>query len=257
MLKNGSVSDRTILFYASRGASMAIEVFDESCGGPADFISLALMSGVLKIGNFKTKAGRSTPYFFNAGDFCNGESLSNASDFYADLLVKRFGSEVLEQCVLFGPAYKGIGLVHTISVALFEAYGLKVKCAYNRKEAKDHGESGSFVGASMKDMPVIIAEDVMSTGETKREAVKMITAQGGKIIGCVVGLDRLERGENPFLTGRQEFEELFGVPMYAIATTMDIIEALTWPQWGNTTQESIANIKAYLQEYGPVPGKPD
>ncbi len=219
-----------------------------------NFILLASEIGALKVGNFKTKAGRPTPYFFNSGNFSDGESLSQLGEFYAHLLMEKYGRAKLEGCVLFGPAYKGIGLVHVIAIWLYINHSINVGVAYNRKEAKNHGEGGHLVGASMNGKDIIIIEDVVTTGGTKIEVLHIIKSAGGKVIGCVVALDRLEQSENPFLTGREEFEKLFGVPMYSIATTRDIIEVLSWPTWENKYAGSIRAIEAYLEKYGPQSG---
>lgn len=220
---------------------------------PRNFIDFALSEKVLKFGKFKTKSGRETPYFFNAGDFFRSTALAQLGNFYANLLINKFGDK-LNGAVLFGPAYKGIGLVYTVATVLGMVYDIKVEVAYNRKEAKDHGEGGTLVGASLKDRSVIILEDVATTGETKIEASKLIKKNGGILIGCVIAFDRQEKGVKDGViterSGAQEFEEACGVPMYTIATLADLISFMDGLEG---SPEGSTKIKAYRDLYGIEP----
>lgn len=224
--------------------------------GPHAFINFALVEGVLKFGDFKTKAGRETPYFFNAGDFYKSLSLAELGDFYANLLIDKFGDN-LDVAVLFGPAYKGIGLVYTVATILGLVYGIKVDIAYNRKEAKDHGEGGTLVGASLKERLVIILEDVVTTSETKIEAAQMIAKAGGTLIGCVIAFDRQEKGaKDGVLTARsgaQEFEATCKVPMYSIATLANLITFMEMPERSSVWIDRFKKITAYRDKYGIDP----
>ena len=153
-----------------------------------EFLEFAIASGVLCFGEFKTKAGRLSPYFFNAGLFNDGAKLKKLGEFYAKAIVE----SGIPFDVLFGPAYKGIALAASIAIALV-SLGHNVPFAYNRKEAKDHGEGGTVVGASLKGR-VLIVDDVISAGTSVRESVDMIRAQGAQPAGVVIALDRMEKG---------------------------------------------------------------
>ena len=217
-----------------------------------DFVNFAIAEGVLRFGNFKTKSGRETPYFFNAGDFYRSTSLADLGLFYAKFLIDTFGDD-LNRSVLFGPAYKGIGLVYTVATVLGMTYEIKVDVAYNRKEAKDHGEGGVLVGTPLEDRCVIIVEDVVTTSETKIEAANMIRAAGGTLLGCVIAFDSQEKGiKDGVMTehsGAQEFEAVCNVPMYSIATLADLIQTIDTPG-GQDRLETVAKIKAYRDQYG-------
>lgn len=230
-----------------------IQMIENVSRGPHDLITFALTEGVLRFGDFKTKTGRQTPYFFNAGDFYKSLSLAELGDFYAKLLIEKFGDN-LSVAVLFGPAYKGIGLVYTVATILGLVYGIKVDVAYNRKEAKDHGEGGTLVGASLKDRLVIILEDVVTTSETKIEAAKMIKDAGGTLLGCVIAFDRQEKGAKDSVmterSGAQEFEVACNVPMYSIATLADLITYMKTPERSSIWVDRLEKITSYRDKYG-------
>ncbi len=205
-----------------------------------EFLKFALTSQVLRFGEFKTKAGRISPYFFNAGLFSDGEKLRRLGEFYAKAIV----DSGIAFDVLFGPAYKGIPLAASIAIAL-AGMGRNVPFAFNRKEAKDHGEGGNVVGAALKGR-VLIVDDVISAGTSVRESVELIEAAGAKPAGVVIALDRMERGSGPS-SAVQEVTDRYAMPVIAVATLDDLLELLKNDT--NRTQE-LADVAAYRAEYG-------
>lgn len=183
-----------------------------------DFIAFALDCQVLRFGEFKTKAGRLSPYFFNAGLFNDGASLGKLAGFYA----KAVASAGLPFDMLFGPAYKGIPLATTMACALARRHGRDVPVAFNRKEAKDHGEGGVLIGAPLADR-VLIVDDVISAGTSVRESVDLIRGAGATPAGVVIAIDRRERGLGE-RSAADEVREAIGLPVVAIATLDDILE---------------------------------
>jgi len=205
-----------------------------------DFIALACDKGVLRFGSFVTKAGRTSPYFFNAGLFDDGASFRELCGFYARAIL----AAGVPCDMLFGPAYKGIPLVAGVAIRLAEQ-GVNLPFAFNRKEAKDHGEGGTLVGAPLEGR-VLILDDVISAGTSVRESVAMIRAAGATPAGVVIALDRMERG-----TGTQsaveEVREMFGIPVVAVATLADLIGYLAdSPQLA----ANLDAVKAYRDTYG-------
>jgi orotate phosphoribosyltransferase len=180
-----------------------------------EFIEFALARGVLCFGEFKTKAGRLSPYFFNAGLFNDGEALRKLGQFYAKAIVAADSAFDM----LFGPAYKGIPLVSATAVALAEI-GRNVPFCFNRKETKDHGEGGMTVGAPLAGR-VLIVDDVISAGTSVRESVQIIRAAGAAPCGVVIALDRMERGSGS-QSAAQEVRSQFGIPLISIATLEDL-----------------------------------
>jgi orotate phosphoribosyltransferase len=201
----------------------------------AQFIDFAIKKQVLRFGEFKTKAGRLSPYFFNAGLFNDGESLMRLGEFYAAAILK----SGVQFDMLFGPAYKGITLAASISIALARQ-GHNFPYAYNRKEAKDHGEGGTIVGASLQGR-VLIVDDVISAGTSVRESVEMIKAAGAIPAGVAIAIDRQERGLGE-LSAVQEVEKDSGMPVIKIATLADLIVYL------NDAPE-LAEFKSAVQTY--------
>ena len=181
-----------------------------------EFIEFALGCKVLRFGEFTTKAGRLSPYFFNAGLFNDGDSLGRLAQFYA----KAVEAGGLKFDMLFGPAYKGIPLVAAITVALAQR-GSNFPFAYNRKEAKDHGEGGSIVGAPLSGR-VLIVDDVISAGTSVRESVELIRAAGATPAGVLIALDRQERGLGD-LSAVQEVQRDYGIPVIAVAGLGDLM----------------------------------
>jgi orotate phosphoribosyltransferase len=204
------------------------------------FIDFAIASGVLRFGSFVTKSGRSSPYFFDAGLFDTGAKLGRLAEFYAAAIL----SSGVAFDMLFGPAYKGIALASATAVALARA-GRDVPYAYNRKEAKDHGEGGRVVGAPLAGR-VLMIDDVMTAGTAVRESIAMIAAAGAVPAGVVVCLDRMERGSGE-LSAVQEVERRHGIPVIAIATLDDLIGYL---QDAPRYEESLRAIAAYRKQYG-------
>ena len=204
------------------------------------FIEFAIAEEVLRFGEFKTKAGRLSPYFFNAGLFDDGASLMRLGEFYAQAIIQ----SGLRFDMLFGPAYKGITLAASIAIALARQ-GRNLPYAYNRKEAKDHGEGGSIVGAPLKGR-VLIVDDVISAGTSVRESVELIRAAGAEPCGVAVAIDRQERGTGA-LSAVQEVERDNGIPVIRIATLVDLIAYL-----GDAPQLAThkAAVERYRQQYG-------
>ena len=205
-----------------------------------EFIAFACDLGVLRFGEFKTKAGRLSPYFFNAGLFNDGASLARLSDFYA----RRILAANIQFDVLFGPAYKGIPLAAGAAMAL-AGLGRNAPYAYNRKEAKDHGEGGTLVGAPLAGR-VLIMDDVISAGTSVRESVDLIRAAGATPAAVLIALDRQERGQGD-LSAVQEVERNYGIPVLSVATLTDLIDYLS----GHPDLENkLAAVRAYRSSYG-------
>ncbi len=205
-----------------------------------DFIAFAVQKEVLRFGEFKTKAGRTSPYFFNAGLFNDGESLMKLGEFYATAIA----NSGIEFDMLFGPAYKGITLAASIAIA-FAKNGRNVPYAYNRKEAKDHGEGGVIVGSPLKGR-VLIIDDVISAGTSVRESVALIAANGASACGVAIAIDRQEKGLGE-LSAVQEVIKHNQLPVCAIANLSDLMTYL------HGQQDMAANllaVSAYRQQYG-------
>ena len=205
-----------------------------------EFLAFSLARDVLKFGNFVTKAGRDSPYFFNAGLFDDGESLRRLGGFYADALL----ASGIAFDRLFGPAYKGITLAAATSIALAEK-GHNLPFSYNRKEAKNHGEGGMIVGEPLRGR-VVIVDDVITEGAAKRESIEMISRAGGKAVAVLIALDRKERGQGT-TSAVQELQANFGVPVVSIATLDDVMAFVARrPELG----AHAARIEAYRAQYG-------
>lgn len=212
-----------------------------------EFIRFCITQGVLKFGSFVTKSGRSTPYFFNAGLFNKGAALDRLAGFYAKAII----ASGLEFDMLFGPAYKGIMLATATAMAMSrepaDQGGRDVPFAFNRKEAKDHGEGGSIVGSPLAGR-VLIVDDVMTAGTAVRESVDMIRAAGAIPAGVAISLDRMERGTSP-LSAVQEVQKTYGIPVIAIANLANLLDFLQdSPEFG----QNIGAIRNYRDQYGAV-----
>jgi orotate phosphoribosyltransferase len=208
-----------------------------------EFVAFAIRAGVLRFGDFRTKAGRESPYFFNAGLFCDGARLGELAGFFARAAL----ASGIAFDVLFGPAYKGITLASATAVAL-AGLGHNVPFCFNRKEAKDHGEGGSIVGAPLAGRALIV-DDVITDGASKREAIEIIRAAGAIPAGVLIALDRQERGQGP-LSATQEVSRDFGVPVTAIATLEDILATLrARPE----ERANVERIEEYRRRYGIAP----
>ena len=212
-----------------------------------NFIRFALEAKVLSFGEFKTKAGRLSPYFFNAGEFNDGARLSALGRYYA----KALQESGIQFDMLYGPAYKGITLAAATAIALADD-GINVPYAYNRKEAKDHGEGGVLVGAPVKGRVVII-DDVISAGTSVRESVDLIRKAGGEPAAVLIALDRMERSGNAVEIGDksavQAVEQEFGLPVVTIANLAGLMSFLTSSSDAQLTHYLPA-VKAYRDKYG-------
>ena len=206
------------------------------------FIALALERGALGFGRFTLKSGRESPYFFNAGRFNTGAALAALGACYADAIV----AAGLEFDVLFGPAYKGIPLATATAVALAERHGRDVPWAFNRKEAKAHGEGGQLVGAPLAGRTLII-DDVITAGTAIREAIGIIRAAGGEPCGVVLALDRQERGRGE-RSAVQEVEQELGLPVTSIISLADLLADLE--RRGQAGDGHLAALRAYRDCYG-------
>lgn len=204
------------------------------------FIAFAVEKQVLRFGEFKTKAGRLSPYFFNAGLFNDGVSLLELGEFYA----KSIQNSGIEFDMLFGPAYKGITLAASIAIA-FAREGRNIPYAYNRKEAKDHGEGGVIVGSPLRGR-VLIIDDVISAGTSIRESVALIHAHGATPCGVSIALDRQEKGTGQ-LSAVQEVERDNGIPVCAIANLADL---LTYLDETPEMAQYLHAIQRYREQYG-------
>jgi orotate phosphoribosyltransferase len=206
----------------------------------ASFIDLCLELGVLRFGEFKLKSGRLSPYFFNAGLFNTGRALAGLGRFYADTIQR---ANVTFD-VLFGPAYKGIPLVSAAAIALADHHERDIPWAFNRKEAKDHGEGGTIVGTPLKGR-VLIIDDVITAGTAIRESIDIIRAAGAEPVGVILALDRQERGQGS-LSAVQEVEQELKLPVSSILKLEHLIDYLAAS--GNASQ--LDAMKRYRTEYG-------
>ncbi|WP_262965071.1 orotate phosphoribosyltransferase [Methylobacter psychrophilus] len=204
-----------------------------------DFIAYALDCGVLKFGEFLLKSGRTSPYFFNTGLFNTGAQLGKLGHFYAQALIQ----SDIKPDILYGPAYKGIPLVSTTSIAYAQLTGKDIPFAFNRKEVKDHGEGGSLVGAPLQGK-VVILDDVITAGTSVRESVEIIKHAGAIPAGVLIALDRQEKGLNDS-SAIQEVQERFNMPVVAIITLENIIAYLTVE-----SSDQLNAIKDYQHRYG-------
>jgi orotate phosphoribosyltransferase len=209
------------------------------------FIDLALRRDALRFGRFTLKSGRESPYFFNAGLFSDGESLLVLGRCYAAAII----ASGIRFEMLFGPAYKGIPLATATAVALCAEHGRSVACAFNRKEAKDHGEGGRIVGSPLAGS-VLIVDDVITAGTAVRESLELIRSAGAQPAGVALALDRQERGRGE-LTAIQEVEQL-GMRCVSIVTLADLIEALARKSDGRAriSDEQLTALRAYQERYG-------
>jgi orotate phosphoribosyltransferase len=214
-----------------------------------DFVQFSLDCGVLRFGEFKTKAGRLSPYFFNAGLFDDGAKLSRLAGFYA----QRIMASGIEFDMLFGPAYKGIPLVAAIAMELARL-GRNLPFAYNRKEAKDHGEGGSLVGAPMQGR-VLIVDDVISAGTATRESIALIRAAGAVPVGIALALDRqekaVENGQDVNHSAVQHVTSQLGLQVCTVAKLKDLLQYLEQIEHsGSAAAQYRSAVQAYRDRYG-------
>ena len=205
-----------------------------------EFLNFALEKGVLRFGEFTLKSGRISPYFFNAGLFNSGSALARLGRFYAQAIV----DSGIEFDVLYGPAYKGIPLAAITAAALYDHHQIDIPYAFNRKEAKSHGEGGSIVGHALEGQ-ILIIDDVITAGTAIRESMDIIEAEGAKPAGVVIALDRQEKGKGD-KSAIQEVEQDYGIPVASIAKLENVIGFLE--KQGDA--DHLANIRAYRDQYG-------
>ncbi len=212
-----------------------------------DFISFMLESRVLKFGEFTLKSGRKSPFFMNAGAYVTGTQLRRLGQFYARAIHDNYG---LDFDILFGPAYKGIPLAVSTAMAISELYGKDVRYCANRKEVKDHGDSGVLLGSKVQDGDrIVMIEDVTTSGKSIDETVPVLRAQGNvEIRGLIVSLNRMEKGKTE-KSALAEVQETYGFPAAAIVTMAEVYETLT-DRPDILPRETADAIRAYYAEYG-------
>jgi orotate phosphoribosyltransferase len=206
-----------------------------------EFIDLCIDLGVLKFGSFKLKSGRESPYFFNAGLFNTGTAIAAVGRAYAAAIA----ASSVKFDMIFGPAYKGIPLVTVTAAALVTEQGMNLPFAFNRKEAKDHGEGGSIVGSPLQGR-VLIVDDVITAGTAIRESIDIINAAGARPAGVLLALDRQERGGESRLSAVQEVQQQLGIPVIAVMTLADLMQHMRTQ--GRVTE--LSGMQAYRDRYG-------
>ncbi len=212
-------------------------------GYKREFIQFLQSAGVLKFGDFTAKSGRKIPYFINAGEIKTGEQISKLGEFYAKSYLEKVGNK---KTVLYGPAYKGISIAVSSAVALAKN-GIDVPFFFNRKEAKDHGEGGVFVGYVPKEgEEIVIVEDVITAGTAIRESMEILKHLNAKIAATFVMVDRKEKGKTE-LSAMAEIEQEYGFPVYSVVDVYDIIEYL---EEDSANAENVERIKKYLEING-------
>lgn len=208
----------------------------------SEFIKFAIKKEILRFGEFILKSGRASPYFFNSGLFNTGASLSRLGGFYAQAII----ASGIAFDVLFGPAYKGIPLVTATAIALMEQHGQDIEYAFNRKEAKDHGEGGQVVGAPLKRKRVLIVDDVISAGTSVKESIATIHAAGATPAGVVISLDRQERAQGT-RSAAQDVEARYGIPVVSITRLDHLIQHL---EGEPKMEQYLTKMLAYKEKYG-------
>ncbi|KRW72629.1 orotate phosphoribosyltransferase [Stutzerimonas nitrititolerans] len=206
-----------------------------------EFIRFAIERGVLRFGEFKLKSGRISPYFFNAGLFNSGSALARLGDFYAAAVM----DSGLDFDVVFGPAYKGIPLAAATAIALAQQHGRDLPWCFNRKEAKDHGEGGTLVGAPLTGR-VLIVDDVITAGTAIREVMQIIRAQEAQAAGVLIALNRQERGQGQ-LSAIQEVERDYGMPVVSIVSLEQVLNYLSQDE---QLRQHLPAVEAYRDQYG-------
>lgn len=213
-----------------------------------EFVKFMVDSGVLTFGEFTLKSGRIAPYFINAGNYKTGAQLAKLGGFYAECIE----DNNIDVQTLFGPAYKGIPLAVSAAVALYNKFGIDVSYCFDRKEAKDHGEGGMFVGRTLEDgEKVVIIDDVMTSGKAMRESLPKLKSQADvNVTGMVITVDRMEKGLNTDDSAVQEVYKEFGIKVYSIITMNDIIDAIK----NGIVQgkEYLGKMLEYREKYGAV-----
>lgn len=206
------------------------------------FLDFALESEVLRFGEFTLKSGRISPYFFNAGLFNTGKQLATLADFYA----KAISQSNIKYDILFGPAYKGIPLVAAIATILATKYNIDIPYAFDRKEAKDHGEGGSFVGADMHNKKVLLVDDVMTAGTAFYESKQKLKTINAEIVGVVLSIDRQEKAKDSDISATKKISQDYNIPVIAVTNFESIFEYVK----NNLDKEMINKFIQYRQKYG-------
>jgi len=206
-----------------------------------EFIRFAIERGVLRFGEFTLKSGRTSPYFFNAGLFNSGSALAQLGRFYAAAVA----DSGIDFDVIFGPAYKGIPLAAATAISLAEHHQRDLPWCFNRKEAKDHGEGGTLVGAPLTGR-VLIVDDVITAGTAIREVMQIIKAQGAQAAGVLIALNRQERGQGQ-LSAIQEVEQDYGMPVVSIVSLAQVLEFLSQDE---QLKRHLPAVEAYRNQYG-------
>jgi orotate phosphoribosyltransferase len=207
----------------------------------SDFIDLCVRLGVLRFGSFTLKSGRESPYFFNAGMFNTGAAIGAVGRAYAAAIM----ASDLKFDMLFGPAYKGIPLATITAAALAELGGRNLAFAFNRKEAKDHGEGGNIVGGPVSG-EVLIVDDVITAGTAIRESIDIIRAAGARPAGVLLAMDRQERGPQGRLSAVQEISEHYGIPVIAVVNLADLMHHMSL----RGREDDLQRMQAYREQYG-------
>jgi orotate phosphoribosyltransferase len=207
----------------------------------SDFIDLCVRLGVLRFGSFTLKSGRESPYFFNAGLFNTGAAIGAVGRAYAAAAV----ASGLKFDMLFGPAYKGIPLVTVTAAAFAEHAGRDLPFAFNRKEAKDHGEGGNIIGSPLSG-GVLIVDDVITAGTAIRESIEIIRAAGARPAGVLLALDRQERGPHSALSAVQEVQDQYGIPVITVVNLADLMHHIS----AQGRKEDLARMQTYREHYG-------
>ncbi|MCK5359477.1 MAG: orotate phosphoribosyltransferase [Gammaproteobacteria bacterium] len=207
-----------------------------------EFLDFAIQSGVLRFGEFTLKSGRNSPYFFNTGLFNSGQGLAQLGRYYARAIIQ----SGIEFDMLFGPAYKGIPLVAATTIALADYHGLDIPYAFDRKEAKDHGEGGNIVGAPLQGR-VLIIDDVITAGISASYSIDLIRENNAAAAGFVIALDRQEKTPDSDRSALQVLETEQNLPVFSIATLDDLVQLL---QIDNDKSDILSAINAYRDEYG-------
>ncbi len=216
------------------------------------FIDFMVEAGVLKFGEFILKSGRKSPFFMNAGAYVTGSQLKRLGEYYAKAIYNNYGDDF---DILFGPAYKGIPLSVATTIAFYELYGKEIRYCSNRKEIKDHGDTGILLGSKIEDRErVVIIEDVTTSGKSIEETFPIIQAQGDvEIIGLMVSLNRMEQGKTKEKSALDEIQELYGFPTAAIVTMEEVVERLYQKEYHGRVVIDDAmkkSIDEYYEQYG-------
>lgn len=210
-----------------------------------EFLEISLAQQALKFGSFALKSGRISPYFFNAGAFNDGHSLNIVAHSYAEVIYKAKKTE--DFSLIFGPAYKGIPLVSAIAVILQRDFGLNLGWAFNRKEAKDHGEGGIFVGSDLKGQKVLIIDDVLTAGTAVRESLNLLKKAGAVPVGLVIALDRKEKANNKNFSALKLLALEEQISIHSIVSLDDLLEFV---KDNDLYQDYLPALTNYRQEYG-------